>query len=141
MPDVVTILADLHEHRSGVPLRLRALGADVKVVALPAADYVPSKNVLVERKTVSDLHDSIVRGRFWLQMGKTRAPGVWPYLLIEGPDLDRGPLAPSSVRGACLAVLEQGITLLRTTDGDDTALWIYRLALRGRRRPRPDRPA
>ena len=137
----LNILADVHELRSGVPGRLAALGVEVEVGALAAGDYCVARGVRVERKSVLDLHDSLLKGRFWRQVGALRRASTRPFLLVEGCDLDRGPIHPHAIRGVCLAVQEQGIHIIRTTDVQDTALWLWRLAVRARiTRPRPERP-
>ena len=134
------VLVDVHEGVRGVVHELQALGCDVIRVPLPVGDYVVARGVVVERKTVRDLHLSVVNGRFWRQVGRLRT-AARPYLLIEGIDLDAGPLAPTGVRGVCLAVAEQGLPILRSVDAADSALWLARLARRSRMvRPRPDRP-
>ena len=73
---------------------------------------------------------------------ETRAECESPYLLVEGRELDRGPLHPNAIRGACLTAVELGIALLRTEDRDDSARWLHRLAVRRQRvEHAPDRPA
>jgi ERCC4-type nuclease len=135
------VVADVHERASGIPAYLDALGLDVQIAALPAGDYALGAETLVERKTVSDLHGSILKGRLWPQLNKLRAASAFPYLLVEGRDLDAGPLHPNSVRGACLAAIEKGVALLRTTDHTDTARWLHRLALRAQEyEEAPERP-
>src|SRR5262245_10155249 len=128
---VLSITADVHERASGIPLLLTDLGASVTVRALTRGDYVLGVDTIVERKTVADLHISVQAGRFWRQMRKVRT-GVRPYLLIEGPSLFVRGLYPEAVRGLCLAVLDLGVPIIRTEDADDTAHWLYRLAVRRR---------
>jgi len=53
-----------------------------------------------------------------------------PNLLVAGTDIKRGPLHHDAVRGACVAVIDQGIALLRSGYQRDSALWIHRLAVR-----------
>jgi ERCC4-type nuclease len=115
----------------------------VEVQALPAGDYDVGNGALVERKTVRDLHESIRSGRLWPQLGRLRRLSTVPYVLIEGQDLDRGPLEPNLVRGACLAVLGQGVGVIWTQNVADSARWLDLLAKRrdAGRRPRRDRPA
>jgi DNA excision repair protein ERCC-4 len=84
----------------------------------------------------------VLKGRLWPQLGKLRAACAFPYLLVEGTDIDRGPLHHNAVRGVCLAVIDQGIALLRTGYQRDSALWIHRLAVRCQElEPAADRPA
>ena len=131
---------DIHESRAVVEA-LRSLGGDIVRAPLVAGDYVVARGVVVERKSVRDLHLTVVSGRFWRQIGVLRAEALRPYLLIEGIDLDAGPLARNAVRGVCLAVLEQGVPIVRSTDVRDSARWISRLAHREQVvRPPPDRP-
>jgi ERCC4-type nuclease len=136
---VCRIIADVFERRSGVVDLLSGHRVEVEIRALRAGDYALPGDVLVERKTVSDLHESIVRGRFWPQLGKLRRGCKAPYLIVEGRDLDAGPLQANAVRGACLASVAQGIRLLRSEDRADSARWIAVLAVRAdrRRRARP----
>ena len=51
------ITADVFERGSGVPAALQRLGALVTVEPLTAGDYRVGGGVLIERKTVADLHD------------------------------------------------------------------------------------
>jgi DNA excision repair protein ERCC-4 len=112
----VKIIVDAHERQSGIAETLAELGAEVEVAALPAG--------------VLDLHAAVLKGRLWPQLGKLRGACGFPYLLVEGTDLDRGPLHHNAIRGVCLAVIDQGIALLRSGYQRDSALWIHRLAVR-----------
>lgn len=138
----VKIIVDVHELQSGIAETLAELGAEVEVASLPAGDYAVSADTLVERKRVLDFHAAVLKGRLWPQLGKLRAACAFPYLLIEGTDIDRGPLHANAVRGACLAAIDQGIALLRTGYQRDSALWIHRLAVRCQQvEPPAERPA
>jgi len=139
---VCRIVADSFERAGGVPDALRALGVTVELGGLPAGDYDLGSGVLVERKTVPDLHLSLERGRLWSQIGRLRRAAALPYLLVEGGDLDAGSIDPSSLRGACLAVVGQGVALIRSDDPSDSAMWLRLLAERvDGVRPARDRPA
>jgi ERCC4-type nuclease len=136
------IIVDVGERVSGMADALQRLGARVEVMSLPVGDYAVGDAGLVERKTVLDLHGSILKGRFWPQLGALKGGCTSPFLLVEGLELDRGPLHPNAVRGACLTATELGITLIRTESRDDSARWLHRLAVRRQRSGRtPDRPA
>jgi ERCC4-type nuclease len=138
---VCRIVVDWWERQSGMPEALAALGVDVVVSHLDAADYDLGGGVLVERKTVVDLHLSLQRGRLWRQLDELRLAARLPYLLAEGVSLDIGSLSRRAVRGVCLAVMGLGIPVIRTDDVGDSALWLSVLARRRNgRRPRRDRP-
>lgn len=137
----IRIIADIHERASGIPASLEVLGVEVELAPLPAGDYAVGAETLVERKSVLDMHGAILKGRLWPQLGKLRAESAFPYLLVEGRTLDRGPLHPNAIRGACLAAIDQGISLLRSDDRADSARWLHRLAVRCQREEdAPDRP-
>ncbi len=129
------ILADVHERSSGVPRFLSQAGVTVEVKSLRPGDYVVGGGAIVERKTVRGMHAAIVGGTFWPQLGRLRHAARMPYLLIEGSDLDDGPLTSAAIRGACLAVTDLGIAVIRSSDAHDSALWLERLAER-RQKPR-----
>lgn len=135
------ILVDRFETKTTVLRELRCRGVLVEVGALAAGDYDVGGGALVERKTVLD-HASIQSGRLWRQLGKLRDLASVPYLLVEGRGLDTGPLENTVVRGACLAVLGQGVGILWSKDPADSACWLELLARRRHTsRVRRDRPA
>jgi ERCC4-type nuclease len=126
------IVVDSREKESRLLASLRERGLQIEVRRLVTGDYIAGSAV-VERKSVRDLHCSIIERRFWPQVGRLSRAARHPYLLVEGADLDAGPLRPASVRGAILAVQELGIGLIRTNGPFDSALWLEVLA--GRTRP------
>jgi ERCC4-type nuclease len=134
------VLADIHERASHVPDVLAELGVQVEVVPLPAGDYAVGPAILVERKSLPDLHETILKGRFWQQIDRLRRASEWPFLLVEGQHLDDGPIAPKAIRGVCVAAIARGIRLIRTEDRHDSAMWLHALALRVGRTASTDRP-
>jgi ERCC4-type nuclease len=141
-PDrAVHIRVDRYECASGVPAALRRQGVAVEVAALEAGDYDVGQGVLVERKSTRDLHDSVLQGRLWRQVASLRRSARVGLVLVEGRDLDAGRLQPAAVGGVLLALVAQGIVVLRTTDPIDTATWLRLLAAQAQslRTPR-DRP-
>lgn len=94
----VRILVDVHERQSRIgDVLVEELGAEVEFVPLPAGDYFVGADSLVERKRVLDLHGAVIKGRLWPQLAKLRAAAAFPYLLVEGTDLDRGPLGGAAI--------------------------------------------
>jgi DNA excision repair protein ERCC-4 len=136
---VVRVEIDLHEPRE-IRCALERLGAEVRIQALPIADY-RTAGMLAERKTVRDLHATLAAGRLWRQMGRLRAGGRRAFLIVEGSALDVGGVSPAAIRGALLAVGENGVTVVRSETTADSALWLYRIACRAMLRPPTrDRP-
>ena len=128
------ITVDVFERGCAVPTELARLGVDVEVTALVSGDYRIGRDVLIERKTVSDLHGSLASGRLFAQIGRVRDEASCPYLLVEGGDLDAGPRHPNAVRGALLAIAELGVSTIRSVDSIDSARWLHRLVVRQARR-------
>ena len=122
----VRVFADVHERPSGIPRKLAAFGLLVEVLPLEVGDYLVGR--IVERKRVLDLHVALRNGRPWPQLHALRRGCAFPYLLVEGTDLDRGPLYRDSARGACLAAIDLGIPVLRSAHQHESALWLRRLA-------------
>jgi ERCC4-type nuclease len=133
-----SIVADVREKESRLFEALRSLDVRVDRKRLPVADYVAGA-ALVERKSVRDLHLAIINGRFWPQIGRLSRAALRPYLLVEGPDLDAGPLSSHSARGALLAVNELGIGVIRSNGPADSALWLRILVGRQHRRRKTTR--
>jgi len=133
------LVVDTRERESRIIAALHTLGVATEMRRLPVADY-RAGDWLVERKSISDLHLSIIRGRFWPQIGRLSRTACRPCLLVEGSNLDAGPLHPASVRGALIAVGELGIAVIRSSDPADSALWLKLLAGRSTR-IRPHRRA
>jgi ERCC4-type nuclease len=135
------IVVDVHERRSGVPEHLSALGWDVRLRTLECGDYAIDDVALVERKSVRDLHLSLIQGRLWRQLGRLRKAAPWRYLVVEGMCPYEGPLTPDAVRGLLITVDELGVAVIRTRDPADTAAWIAMIAKRRRGGTRSvDRP-
>jgi DNA excision repair protein ERCC-4 len=132
------LVVDSRERESRLTVALRELGIPTEVRRLTVGDYIAGL-AIVERKSVRDLHLSIIQKRFWMQIGRLSRAARHPYLFVEGTEIDAGPLRPASVRGAILAVQELGIGVIRTSSPEDSALWLAILAGRSRRKARSRR--
>jgi len=131
--DEVTISVDVRERRSDVPAQLTALEVPLSIVTLAVRDYAVGGRV-IERKTVADLHRSLINQRLWSQVAALRRDPRRAYILVEGEDLDEGPVPSRALRGALLKVIDNGLRLLRTVSPEDTALWLSVLARQEQRR-------
>src|SRR5919197_423124 len=124
------VVADVRETNSGVPALLARLGVKIVLRRLSVGDYAVGGGAIVERKTVRGLHLDLVAGRFWRQLGFFRRRARLPYLLVEGVNLDDGPLTPNAIRGALLAAADQGVSLVRASWPSDSAAWLRLLCAR-----------
>jgi ERCC4-type nuclease len=129
------VVMDTYEREGRLVDALHSLGVRCVRERLLVGDY-RTGDAVVERKTVNDLHQSIIRRRFWRQIYRLRRDRSRPYLLVEGQSLDAGPLPAASVRGALIAVTELDVGLIRSEDQEDSARWLALLAARPYRRRR-----
>ena len=129
---MITVLADHREARSGVPDRLRNLGALVTEQHLDVADYVLSDRVGVERKTSLDFVTAIIRKRFYLQVERLREAYPRPLYIIEGRRLyGLRDVHPSFIRGALATLaVTYAIPTLFTESAEDTAALLFLIARR-----------
>lgn len=131
--DGLTITVDVQERRSAVPAALAEMGVEVAMATLPVGDYAIGGRV-VERKSIADLHHSLVDGRIWGQVRALRRDPRRAYLLAEGADLDDGSVPARPLRGALLKIMDNGIGLIRTSSPEDSAVWLRVLAAQEHRR-------
>jgi DNA excision repair protein ERCC-4 len=132
---------DVHERASGVPRALREIGVEFVEAHLVVGDYLIGEVAAIERKTTRGLHFSIRDGRFWRQLGGLRRATLWPYLLVEGNSIYDGPLGDEAVRGILLAVADLGVTVVRSRNPAESALWIHRIQQRRTSQRDVNRPA
>jgi DNA excision repair protein ERCC-4 len=124
------VVADEREKAGGVPEELSKLNVRVYFSRLPAADYVLSPEIAVERKSVRDLVSSIYDSRLFYQAARISASYVKPYLLIEGDSTEVEHLAKNmkSFYGAIANVtLAYGLRVLYTANEKETAMAIAEL--------------
>jgi DNA excision repair protein ERCC-4 len=106
---------------------------DIRVEMLSTGDLW-ADDVIIERKTLSDLLASIADGRLLNQAAEMRARSEHCYLVICGPlvwDFDQKVVGTGwhfrRVQGALLSVQELGVCVVHTADNDDyasTVAWI-----------------
>ena len=78
-----TLIVDIREFRSKLPSQLHAQGLAVLPRTLNVSDYVLAQEICVERKSVSDLFDSLKSGRLLAQAESMSRHYRRPCLLIE----------------------------------------------------------
>uniref|UniRef100_T1J6Q8 DNA repair endonuclease XPF n=1 Tax=Strigamia maritima TaxID=126957 RepID=T1J6Q8_STRMM len=77
------IIVDMREFNSSLPSLIHRRGINVVPVTLQVGDYVLSPHMCVERKSVSDLIQSLNSGRLHTQMVAMARKYETPMLLIE----------------------------------------------------------
>ena len=78
------IVVDEREKKSGIPDLLKGIGINLEIKTLPIGDYIVAPEIIVERKTISDLISSIFDGRLFDQCNRLKEHYKFPILLIEG---------------------------------------------------------
>jgi DNA excision repair protein ERCC-4 len=78
------IVVDERERNSRVPKFLIEDGAQIDFARLSVGDYIISPEIAIERKTISDLINSIYDGRLFIQCSDLIQFYSKPILLIEG---------------------------------------------------------
>ena len=78
------IVVDEREKKSGIPDFLKKTGINLEIKTLPVGDYIVAPEIVVERKTISDLASSIFDGRLFDQCNRLKQHYQFPILLIEG---------------------------------------------------------
>lgn len=96
---------------------------DVDVLRLTTADYVVNDVLLVERKTLSDLVQSIIDGRLFHQAKRLVEAEHAAALVLEGSFRNlQTEMRWEAIQGALVTVsLFFGLPVLRTRNPDDTA--------------------
>ena len=125
------IKVDYRENSSGVPDELGHHGVSTEITCLPHGDYQINQQWLVERKTLTDLAQSIIDGRLFRQLGSIQKTGLRPVLLLEGSSaqLKRSKMSRESIQGALITIsLFMGIPILRSLNPGETASILMTIA-------------
>ncbi|WP_323191336.1 DEAD/DEAH box helicase [Halostella sp. PRR32] len=121
------IVVDQRELDSNIARNLsKRDGVETRLETLAVGDYVLSDRVAVERKTVSDLLDTLTGGderSVFEQVGDLTRHYSRGVLILEGDDLygERN-VHPNAIRGALSSLaVDFGVSVLRTEGEGDTA--------------------
>ena len=131
-PQGPKIIIDDRETSSKVVEVLSDMGAAIKLERLPQGDFAIGDRILVERKTARDFVDTLI-DRDLLGQVKAMAEAVTrPMVIIEGGDLySQRDIHPNAIRGVLAALtVDMGVSLLFTTDAEDTAKMLFVIAKR-----------
>lgn len=123
--DVINIVADDREAGSGVIDALKHHPeCIVRIARMRLGDYQVGGRLLFERKTLRDLVESIIDGRFLSQARRLVANPLRPVILLEGTarDLAGCGMTREAIQGALIsAAVVFGIPLLRSRDPEESA--------------------
>jgi Fanconi anemia group M protein len=116
------LVVDVNEPED-LPERLRELGVDLEVRRLAPGDYVLGP-VGIERKTLTDFFNSLIRKRLFEQVQRLRDAYPQPLVILEGDLSEISTFKhPQSVLGAFLAIeTKERVPILTTADKEQTAL-------------------
>jgi len=126
---VLLVIVDSREAAAAQKLvnRLRELGAEVAIRALPRGDYIVSDRVAIERKTVRDFAYTLTRRQLFEQVFELKDYYERPILLLEGymPIIYKfSRIKPASVWGALFALAKHGIAVVPTLNYKESADFI-----------------
>ncbi|MFH0836006.1 MAG: ERCC4 domain-containing protein [Candidatus Micrarchaeota archaeon] len=100
--DQVRVYLDDRELRSECARKLFELGADLKPVRLPVADYILSARAAVERKNAPDFESSIIDGRLFAQAKDLKETFESPVVAVVGKAFAR--VNPKALLGAFISL-------------------------------------
>lgn len=131
-PQGPKIVVDDRETSSKVVEVLSGLGAVIRLERLAHGDYAIGDRILVERKTARDFVDTLIDRDLLGQAKEMAGAAPRPVLIIEGGDLyTQRDIHPNAIRGVLAALaVDMGISLIYTTDEQDTAQMLFVLAKR-----------
>ncbi len=117
------VIVDEREYRSTVVRHIKLSGCSASAGRLDVGDYVVSSELAFERKSARDFVASIVDGRLFDQARRLREAYARPVFVVEG-DVDlavRGRMVSrNAVIGAQLALIRMGISILYTSNEEET---------------------
>ncbi len=118
----VPLVVDSNEP-DDIPERLRELGVVIEVKKIAPGDYVLGP-VGIERKTLYDFFNSMIRKRLFEQVQRLRDAYPQPFLILEGDLAEISTFRhPQAIMGALLALeTSERVPVLPTADKDQTAL-------------------
>ncbi|MUM64442.1 multidrug MFS transporter [Acidianus infernus] len=128
---MLRIYVDNREKNSGIPEILKDMGISVIIEQLDVADYVLADGVAVERKSVSDLVNSVFDKRFFDQIDRLTSAYETSFLLIEG-NLNRIREITEkwkAINSALISIIvDYDVKVIYSSDKRDTAEVLVKLA-------------
>ncbi len=127
---MVRLIVDNRERNFEVLEGLSGQGAALEFAQLPVGDYVLSDRICVERKTSSDLENSIMNARLFDQLERLKSSFQKPILVIEeSPEGYR--LNSNVILGTMLkAYVDYGVQVIMSRSPQETAEVLFAMAKR-----------
>src|SRR3989344_8596590 len=128
----IKIIVDIREKNSLIPSELIANGLEVEFRHLEVGDYIV-KNVIIERKTISDFLSSMINKRLFEQLESIKNIQK-KILIIEGIEeqelyYEKSGINENAIRGFILTILlTYNIPIIFTKNYEDSAKFIKVLA-------------
>jgi Fanconi anemia group M protein len=125
----IKIITDSREVFSGIPSILSSI-ADVEIKQLAVGDYVLSERICIERKTMNDFIDSIIKKRIFDQIVRLKEAYEKPVIVIENEEFERK-FNMKALYGAIACILvDYNIPVIKTDSREETSFIIYSIACR-----------
>jgi len=126
------IYADYREKGSNVLRNLSEL-TNIQLQKLEYGDYVLSKRVGVEFKSVTDFVNSLIDKRIFSQLHQLKKAYPRPVLIVQGEEsmYSVRKIHPNAIRGMLATIMiDFGIPLLQTKNAQETAALLHIIAKR-----------
>ena len=132
--DEIIIFVDSREQASTVTKTLFEKECKIIMKQLTVGDYVLSKDVCVERKTVEDFLASMIDGRLFTQLVDLRENYEKPLMIVEGNMQELYTLRnihKNSIIGALTSIaLDYNVPILNTKNSSETSDYLFVIAKR-----------
>ncbi len=127
--DLSKITIDYREASSTLCSEMKRIGCEFKLGHLSTGDIRIGSRILIERKTATDFHKSIIDGRLLNQARRLLNSAPRPLLIIEiGTGSSIG-VHPNATLGALAHLsIEFGLSVITTEDSRETAKFVKILA-------------
>lgn len=124
------VLVDDREKKSKVLDYLRKMGIKVLINRMKIGDYIISKDIVVERKTIDDLVNSLIDKRLFEQVRNMLKYSTRPLIIVEG-NLSNiykyRKITPHQILGLFSTLLLMGVNIVFVRNEEETAYFLYSL--------------
>ena len=127
--DLSKVTVDYREASSTLCSELKRIGCDFSLGHLSTGDIRIGSRILIERKTATDFHKSIIDGRLLNQARRLLNSAPRPLLIVEVGSGSSIGVHPNATLGALAHLsIEFGLSVITTKDSRETAKFVKILA-------------